>query len=91
VPKRLSSVNMLAMLKKAGYKKQITASTDEKVITISALDKFVKIVGNEVSGSKNNGVNSKMRVEIRFLTSLTAEEVIKMLTGSTGKGEKGEE
>jgi hypothetical protein len=85
VPERLNSVKMLALLKKAGYKKPLTALQNEGTLPIKALEGVAKVIGvNKVIGINN---------EVTFvrLTSLTAEEVIKMLTGSVENGGKEKE
>jgi hypothetical protein len=84
VPERLNSVKMLALLKKTGYKKPLTALKDEGTLPITALEGLAKVIGiNKIIGINN---------EVTFVrvTPLTAEEIIKMLTGSEDEKKKEE-
>lgn len=76
VPKRMSSEKMLEVLNIAGYGRQLRAFPEEKTLPIDALEGLIKIVGN------GNHHSANMRVEIRLVTSITAEEIIKLLTNS---------
>jgi len=83
VPERMNSTEMLDVLKKAGYKKQLIASKDERTLPIKALEGLFMVIGNEVS-SENNKIKNEITVEIniRLVTSLPVDEINKMLTDS---------
>lgn len=91
VPERLNSREMLAMLKTAGYKKQLTVSKDERTLPIKSLEGLVKVIGNEVN--RENGIIKEINIEIniRLVTSLPVEDITKRLTGSVGSGGKEKE
>jgi hypothetical protein len=88
VPEKLNSEKRLAMLKNAGYKKQLVALKDEVTLPIKTLEGLIKVSGmSENQLTFNNPVT--VEFNIRLVTSLPAEEIVKMLSGS--KVEKEEE